>query len=146
MVASRVGICRQLSFRAIFLIFGATISLRLIFFLRKSVVPNENSKCIADWETLSGPPLNDGMMAINSSPPSAAYMRQWTGSALVQIMACRLIGAKPLSEPMLTYCQLDLWEQTSVKFKSKYKTFHSWNFKWKCRLRSGDHFVQGEMS
>ena len=40
----------------------------------------------------------------NSSPPSAAYMRQWTGPALVQIMACRLFGAKPLSEPMLEYC------------------------------------------
>ena len=39
-------------------------------------------------------------------PPSTAYMGQWTGSALVQIMACRLIGAKPLSEPMLIYCQL----------------------------------------
>ena len=25
----------------------------------------------------------------SSSPPSAAYMRQWIGSALVQIMACR---------------------------------------------------------
>ena len=34
--------------------------------------------------------------------PSAAYMRQWTGSALVQVMACRLFGAKPLPEPMLT--------------------------------------------
>ena len=35
-------------------------------------------------------------MYLNSSPPSAAYMRQWMGSALVQIMACRLFGAKPL--------------------------------------------------
>ena len=39
---------------------------------------------------------------INSYSPSATYMRQWTGSALVQIMACRLIGAKPLPEPILT--------------------------------------------
>ena len=38
-------------------------------------------------------------------------------------MACRLSGAKPLPEPMLTYCQLDPQEQTSVKFESKYKTF-----------------------
>ena len=53
---------------------------------------------------------------INSSPPSAAYMCQWTGSALVQIMACCLFGAKPLSKPMLGCCQLDPWEQTSVKF------------------------------
>ena len=32
-------------------------------------------------------------------------MRQWMGSALVQIMTCRLFGAKPLSKPMLGYCQ-----------------------------------------
>ena len=35
-----------------------------------------------------------------SSPRSAAYMRRWTGSTLVQIIACPLIGAKPLSEPI----------------------------------------------
>ena len=40
----------------------------------------------------------------NLSPPSAAYMCQCTGSALVQIMACRLFGGKPLSKPMLGSC------------------------------------------
>ena len=45
--------------------------------------------------------------ALKSSPPSAAYMRQWTGSTLVQIMASCLFGAKPLSKPMLQYCYLD---------------------------------------
>ena len=34
---------------------------------------------------------------INLSTPSATYMRKWTGLAFVQIMACRLFGAKPLS-------------------------------------------------
>ena len=38
---------------------------------------------------------------VNSSPLSNAYKRQWIGSALVQIMACRLFGAKPSSKPML---------------------------------------------
>ena len=33
-----------------------------------------------------------------------AYTRQKTRPSLVQIMACRLFGAKPLSEPMLEYC------------------------------------------
>ena len=79
---------------------------------------------------------------INSSPPSDAYTRQWIGSALVQIMACRLFGAKPLSKPMMGYCQLDHQEQTSVKFKKKYKTFHSQKCIWKYRLRNGGHFVQ----
>ena len=31
-------------------------------------------------------------------------------------MAGRLVGAKPLSEPMLEYGRLDPWEQISVKF------------------------------
>ena len=44
--------------------------------------------------------------SVNSSPPSATYMHQWTGSAVVQIMACHLFGTKPLSKPMLGYCQL----------------------------------------
>ena len=38
---------------------------------------------------------------------SATYMRQWTGSALVEIMACRRFGAKSFSQPLLGYCQLD---------------------------------------
>ena len=38
---------------------------------------------------------------------------------------CCLFAAKPLTEPMLTYCQLDALEQTSVKFESKHKYF-SW--------------------
>ena len=86
------------------------------------------------------------ILCINSSLPSAAYMRKWIGSALVQIMACRLFGAKPLPEPMLTYCKLDHGEQTLVKFESKYKPFHPWKCISKCRLRNSNHFVQGEMS
>ena len=35
-------------------------------------------------------------------------------SALIQIMSCRLFGAKPLSKPVLGYCQLDHEEQTPV--------------------------------
>ena len=54
---------------------------------------------------------------INPSPPTAAYMRRRTGSALVQITACRLFGAKPSSKPILGDCQLNYWKQTSMKFK-----------------------------
>ena len=50
-------------------------------------------------------------------------MRQWIKSALVQIMACRLFGAKPLSEQMLTYFQLAPQEQTSVKIWIKIQFF-----------------------
>ena len=62
---------------------------------------------------------------LNSSPPSAAYMRQWIRSALLQIMACCMFGAKPLSELMLGYCQLDPQEQSAVKFWPQCKIFHS---------------------
>ena len=37
------------------------------------------------------------LFVFNTSTPSAAYMRQWTRSALVQIKACRLFGVRPLS-------------------------------------------------
>ena len=53
---------------------------------------------------------------VNLLRPRVAYMRQWPRPSLVQIMACRLLGAKPLSEPMLTYCQLDHKEQNQVKY------------------------------
>ena len=73
----------------------------------------------------------------NSYPPGAAYtcMRQWIGSALVQIMACRLFGAKPSPEPMLVYCQQD----------SEFYNCHSGKYIWKFRLQNGDHFIQEEM-
>ena len=60
---------------------------------------------------------------ISSSSPSAAYMRQGIGWALFHIVACRLFGAKALPKLMLTYCQLDPWEQTSVKLEPKIPSF-----------------------
>ena len=44
---------------------------------------------------------------INSSRLSDAYMRQCIMATLVQIIACCLLGAIPLSEPMLTFHQLN---------------------------------------
>ena len=80
---------------------------------------------------------------INSSPPSAAYMRQLTWSQLVRIMACRLFGANLLLDPILTFCPLGLWEQCSVKLESKYKVSHSWKYISKCRLWNDGHFACG---
>ena len=48
----------------------------------------------------------------NSSPPSAAYLRRWTGPSLVQVTACRLFGAKP--EPMLAFWSIGLLHDISV--------------------------------
>ena len=55
-------------------------------------------------------------------------------------MAWRLFCAKPLSEPMLTYSQLDLEEQTSVMFEWKYITFNSLKcilLQWRHKGRDG---------
>ena len=80
------------------------------------------------------------IIVINSYPPSAAYMRQWTGSALVQVMACHLFGAKPFPEPMLAYCQLDSWEQISLKFESEFYHFHSRKCIWNSGLSKWQPF------
>ena len=82
---------------------------------------------------------------VTSSPLSAAYMHQWTESALVQIMACRLNGAKPLSEPVLTYCQIDTKEHASMKFYLKFKYSHSQKYIWTCRLWIGGNFFSASM-
>ena len=71
--------------------------------------------------------------------PNAPFIRQWTGSTLVQVMVCRLSGAKPLPEPMLPCCRLGPHEQLSWNFESKYETFHSWKCTWKRRLRNDGH-------
>ena len=47
---------------------------------------------------------------LNWLRPRDTCMRQWNKISLLQTMACRLIGAKPLSEPTLVYCQSGPWE------------------------------------
>ena len=48
---------------------------------------------------------------------------KWTGSSLVQVMACHLFGAKPLPERMLAYYQLDPWEQLKGNLNQNTKLF-----------------------
>ena len=54
-----------------------------------------------------------GRSCLNSLRPSDAYMRRWTGPSSVQIMACRLFGAKPLC-----------WNIVDRAFRNKLQ----WNF------------------
>ena len=72
---------------------------------------------------------------LNSVSLSDAYMLWQPRMPLVQIMACCLFGAEPLSEPVLEYFQLDPWEQAVVNCKSNFKRFHLRKCIWKCRLR-----------
>ena len=55
-------------------------------------------------------------------------------------MACRLWGAKPLLEPMMTHCQLDHKDQTSVQRESKLKKNIGRKRIWKCRRQIGSQF------
>ena len=50
-------------------------------------------------------------------------MQLQTRSSLFQIMACRLVGAKPSSEPTLTHCQLDHWEDHFSEILTKIQQF-----------------------
>ena len=81
---------------------------------------------------------------LNSSPSSVAYMRRWNGSALVQVMACRLDDTEPLSEPMVIYYQLEFKEHISMNVYFKFKYFHSRKCVWTCHLRNSGHFVKDE--
>ena len=46
--------------------------------------------------------------SFNSMRPSDTHIYELVNlPSLVQIMACRLVGTKPLSEPMLEYCLFD---------------------------------------
>ena len=60
-------------------------------------------------------------------------------------MVCRLFGTKPLSEPILTYCQLDLKEYLSGEILFKIQTFSVMEMRLKYRLRNGGHFVSASM-
>ena len=73
----------------------------------------------------------------NQLRPCDAYMRQYNIPTLLQMMACRLFGAKPLSESLLPYCQRDRKEHISVKICLEFKSFHSWKYTLKCRLWNG---------
>ena len=96
--------CRQTQYVIIWII-NSLLSPQLIY--RLTLLPNPTPQ------------------TLNSSPaPSATYMHQRTGSAMFQVMACRLFGAKPLPEPNLAYCQLNTWEQTAVKFGLYFWHFH----------------------
>ena len=72
---------------------------------------------------------------VNSSSHSAAYMRRWIGSALLQIMVCRLFGTKPLSEQTFRYSQ-ELSPGPLV-----YMNKLQWNFNQKWKL-----FIHGNAS
>ena len=83
--------------------------------------------------------------AFNSLMSCDTYMRQWDRSSLVQLMTCCLFDAKPLCEPMLTSCQLDLKENISLKFYWKLRIFDPSICIWKYHLKNVAHLVSASM-
>ena len=73
-------------------------------------------------------------------------MRQWIGSALDQVMACRLFGAKTLPEPVLAYCQLDPWEFVWNSNGNSTIFFFQENAFEVVFCQNGGHFAEGEIS
>ena len=50
--------------------------------------------------------------------------------SFVQVMACRLLGTKPFTHPMLTFCQLYPKECILMKCWLKCASFHPWKCIW----------------
>ena len=100
---------------------------------------HEEDHAIFMVKELSSIVTTSGFPKVNmiSLRPRDAYLCNWIGSSVVQVMACRLFGAISLPEPMLSYRQLDPWQQTSVKFYSKFKYIHLQKWIWKCCLQNG---------
>ena len=62
--------------------------------------------------------------------PRDAYTRQWSKPLLVQIMACRLFDAKPLSELMLAFYQIYFWTNfNEIRIKIRRFSFKKINWK-----------------
>ena len=85
----------------------------------------------------------------NSFPSSAAYMRQWIGSTLIQIMAYRLFDAKPSSKPMIVF--LSIWP-LGTNFSEILNKIQDFSFtkmhpkissaKWRPFCPAGDELIQ----
>ena len=87
---------------------------------------------------------------VNLPPHSAAYVRRWIGSALLQIMVCRLFGTKPLSGQTFRYSEelspgpLVYRNTLQWNFNQNIKLFiHGNKCIWIYRLWNVSHFVNG---
>ena len=79
-------------------------------------------------------------LLVISSPPSAAYMRQSIAWALLQIMACRLFGAKPLSKPVLVIINWTPRNELQWNFNQNLKFFIEENAFEIVVCQNGGHF------
>ena len=66
-------------------------------------------------------------------------MRHQTKLSLVQMIVCRLLGAKPFSEPALAYCLMNPKEHISRKVEFKIEQFSLKEIVWNCRQETCGH-------
>ena len=83
---------------------------------------------------------------INSSPLVPHICVGNLGHDLLQVMACRLFGAKPLPESMLTYCQIEPGNTFQWNLNRNSNIFIEENVFENAVCQNGGHLVQGEMS
>ena len=94
-------------------------------------------------------PININLPCLIELSYVTEIVHQVSWPRLVQVMACRLLGARLFPEPMLTQLDhnilkswnIDLWEQLSVKFEWRHQTFFARKSIWKCSLRNDAHVV-----
>ena len=65
-----------------------------------------------------------------------------TSLTIVYSIACRLFGAKPLPEPVLTYCQFDSWGPISLKYERNSMIFILKNVLKIVVCQNGGHVVR----
>ena len=82
---------------------------------------------------------DNNLDCFNSFPSSAAYMCQWSGSALVQITACRYSAPRHY----LNQCWIIVYWALRNNFFYQNTKLYSQKCIEKCLLRDRSHFVQG---
>ena len=92
--------------------------------MRYWTILNQDCRCLIKF-------LTSCPFSFNSSPPTAACLRQWTGSGLVQVMACRRTGDKPLPEPNAGLLSIGLLRTNLSEFESKFYHFSYNKMDWK---------------
>ena len=94
--------------------------------------------CLSNNIGMCGEQLTD---KANWLGPSGDIWRQTFCWTLVQVMACLMLGAKPLPAQMLNYRQLDAQGYIWVQFYLNLKSFHSRKCIRRCRLQSAIFLV-----
>ena len=89
-----------------------------ICILKKGRGISPSVSLIAPSDAIKKEPGHDESHFINTSPPRAAYMSQWIGSALVQIMAWRRIGVKQCWV-IINWTHRNILQFVSLKFVAK---------------------------